>query len=141
MVAGCNGERSSAIGSRSVTLDPTCALQLTMPTASPHGMHQLGVIVDAAPGIVFFVVDGKLCDGGVYHTRGWAWLTDLARTTDLSSAAGVHAMQVGCGQRGGSSCYGGTVGGGRVYGRALRVSELVGNYRAGPAPSPPAQPQ
>jgi hypothetical protein len=92
-------------------------------------VHQLGVIVDAAPGLVLFVVDGKLCDGGVAQKRGWAWLSDIARSTDLSSAAGVNGAEVGCGAEG---CYGGGIVGGRVYRRALRVSELVSNYRSGP---------
>ena len=68
-----------------------------------------------------FLVDGVLCDGGVSQTRGWAWVEHL---TGNLNQGGTSELQIGKG-------YGGAVLGGRVYSRALRNSEVVGNFRAG----------
>ena len=84
-------------------MDLTCALTLSLP-----GTHHLGVIVD---GLASFVVDGVICDGGFNQLRGWAWLH-----------GGVGNLQ-------GEMAH---VLGGRLWGRALLVSELVGNFRVGP---------
>merc|ERR1711933_414284 len=103
------------------TIDGTCALKLA---ATDSRTHQLGIVVDAGPKIAFFVVDGVLCDGGIAAVRGWSWVSDSIG--DLSTD--VDALQI-------SETYEGKVLGGRMYSRALKVSELVGNYRAGPPQS------
>jgi hypothetical protein len=101
-----------------VALDPTCALAL-----AEEGKHQLAVVVDAGPQLVMWLVDGTLCDGGISQTRGWTWLP--SGLGDLGShGSGAGTLHVGEG-------YGGKVLGGRLYGRALRNSEVVGNFRAG----------
>jgi hypothetical protein len=61
------------------------------------------------------VVNGVLCDGGDARQFGWGRFSPTLRTprgaTQLKMGAAVRAL--------------------RVYGRALRTSEAVGNWRAG----------
>jgi hypothetical protein len=105
------------------TLDGTCTLRLASSAQGAGQARQLAVVIDSGPGLVLVVVDGVLCDGGYAQLRGWSWLPP--QLGDLS--AGVEALEAG-----GARYEGAAVAGGRVYGRALRVSELVGNFRAGP---------
>jgi hypothetical protein len=78
-------------------------------------LHHLAAIVDAGPSIVSFVVDGQVRDGGDDRQFGWGRISP-----NLNHANGADEVRVAPGvQRL------------RVYSRALRVSEAVGNYRAG----------
>ena len=133
-----------------ITIDEGCSLMLTAP-----GVHQLGVILDGGPQIVMFVVDGMLCDGGSTQLRGWQWLwpalagnlggagvtgIDLGGSGSVRSEAEdlltpIQDAAAAAGGGGGSAGYGGKLLGARVYSRALKVSEMVGNAMAGP-PSP-----
>lgn len=81
--------------------------------------HHLGVVVDAGPKMVSFIVDGKLCDGG--PTPGWpnGHLLFDPRFGDVG--AGVEEVSVDAA----------VVRGGRVYGRCLYTGEVIGNWRAG----------
>lgn len=84
---------------------------------SPGKKHHVTVIVDGGPDIIMFVVNGALCDGGEERQFGWGrfhpGMTDTAgaamRLLPEGNAAVEHM---------------------RIYGRALRVSEAVGNFRA-----------
>ena len=100
--------------------DPLCTAALAAP-----GDHFVGLVVDAGPMIVSFVVDGLLCDGG--HSpkaAGWSWLEPIR------SLQGATTMAVGRCQPGPHCAdYAGTVVAGRVYERALYTSDLVGDYR------------
>ena len=73
------------------------------------------ITVDGGPKIITFVVNGVLCDGGDARQFGWGRFSPTLRTprgaTQLKMGAAVRAL--------------------RVYGRALRTSEAVGNWRAG----------
>jgi hypothetical protein len=71
-------------------------------------------IVDGGPKLILFVVNGQLCDGGEQRQFGWGRFSEHYR--GLSSGV---AMQIGK-----------EVSSFRVYNRALRVSEAVGNHRA-----------
>ena len=117
-----------------LTTDPTCSRAL-----AAAGAHHLVLTLDAGPLIATFVVDGVLCDGGAERWRGWAWLPqDL---TDVSGAADriavgapneipllpMPALPLTVCPR----WPGGAVESGRLYGRALRVSEAVASFRAG----------
>lgn len=77
--------------------------------------HHVVVTLDGGPKIITFVIDGILCDGGDDRQFGWGrfspHLQSVNGAPNLRIAAGVQAV--------------------RVYGRALRTSEAVGNYRAG----------
>lgn len=84
-------------------------------------LHHVAVIVDAGPRLILFVVDGKLCDGGDFRQFGWGRFSP-----HLRSANGSGRLRV-------ASTFFGEVAAVRVYERALRVSEVIGNFRAGPA--------
>ena len=107
--------------------DKVCAAALAAEAAGQHGMepHHVVAIVDAGPGIMLLVVDGVLCDGGP-GWRGWEWLPP---TLGDIAGRGAAVLEVGRG-------YGGEIGGGRLYGRALTVSEAISNYQVSPQAQP-----
>ena len=71
--------------------------------------------VDAGPKLITVVRDGVLDDGGDERQFGWGRYSPTLRTP-----AGAATAKVGAAVRGL-----------RVYGRPLRTSEAVGNFRAG----------
>ena len=80
----------------------------------PNTLHHIAVILDAGPKIITFVVDGALCDGGTGRQYGWARYPDalaLVVPSRLKIAPAVRHL--------------------RVYGRYLRTSEAIANFRAG----------
>lgn len=82
------------------------------------GPQHVVITVDGGPKIVTFVVNGVLCDGGDERQFGWGRYSPTLRTP-----AGAASLKIGEGVR---SL--------RIYTRALRTSEAVGNFRAGVAP-------
>ena len=76
------------------------------------------ITVDGGPKIITFVVNGKLCDGGEERQFGWGRFSPTLRTPNGSETI----------------LLGKTVRSLRVYNRAIRTSEAVGNYRAGLLP-------
>ena len=76
------------------------------------------VTVDGAPNIVTFVVDGVLQDGGSHRHRGWTRF-DVA-TGDVNGSEKPRVAPK----------FEGVLHRLRVYDRAIRTSEAVGNYRA-----------
>ncbi len=80
--------------------------------------HHVAVIADGGPGILMFVVDGVLCDGGTQRQFGWGRVNpDLCTPQNVELNLSGQFMQ--------------ELSNLRVYNRALRVSEAVGNWRAG----------
>jgi hypothetical protein len=77
--------------------------------------HHVTITVDGGPKIITFVVDGKLCDGGEQRQFGWG-----RYSPNLRSAQGGDTLRIGAGVKQL-----------RVYGRAIRTSEAIGNFRAG----------
>jgi len=81
--------------------------------------HHVVIVVDGGPKLILFVVDGILCDGGDFRQFGWGRFSPHLRhvhgDTQLRIGPSVHSL--------------------RVYARALRVSEAIGNYRADKAQS------
>ena len=73
------------------------------------------VTVDGGPKIITFVVNGVLCDGGDERQFGWGRFSPTLRTPNGAGTARI----------------GKPVRALRVYARALRTSEAVGNFRAG----------
>ena len=71
--------------------------------------------MDGGPKIITFVVNGVLCDGGEERQFGWGRFSpDLRAPTGAATvkiASSVNAL--------------------RLYNRALRTSEAVGNFQAG----------
>ncbi len=72
------------------------------------------ITVDGGPKIITFVVDGVLCDGGDERPFGWGRYSPTLRTPNGAETARVDPAVRRL----------------RIYGRALRTSEAVGNYRA-----------
>ena len=76
--------------------------------------HHLTVIIDAGPHLILFIVDGLLNDGGDARQFGWGRFSPQLNSVNgapiLRIAPVIHHL--------------------RLYSRALRVSEAVGNYRA-----------
>jgi hypothetical protein len=81
----------------------------------PGIAHHVTFIVDGGPKIISVLVDGILGDGGEARQFGWGrfspHLYNVTGGTVLRLAESVSLV--------------------RLYGRALRTSEAVGNYRAG----------
>ena len=79
----------------------------------------LTAIVDGGPAIISFVVNGILCDGGDYRQFGWGRFSphfyDVTGGPQLRIAPALHGAVTAL----------------RIYDRALRVSDAVGNWRAG----------
>lgn len=73
------------------------------------------ITVDGGPKIITFVINGILCDGGEERQFGWGRYSPTMRTphgaAEMKMDAAVKAL--------------------RLYGRALRTSEAVGNFNAG----------
>jgi hypothetical protein len=78
-------------------------------------LQHIVITIDGGPKIITFVVDGVLCDGGDERQFGWGRFSPTLRTptgaATLKVAPAVRAL--------------------RIYGRALRTSEAVGNFHAG----------
>jgi len=83
-------------------------------------IHHLAVVIDGGPKIISFIVDGQLCDGGDARQFGWGRFSP-----SLQSANGDPTLRIGPGLAGEILHL-------RLYGRALRTSEAIGNFRAGP---------
>ena len=76
-------------------------------------------IVDTGPGVISFVVDGVLCDGGDARSNGWGRIA-----AELRDVSGTGAVRLPPGRRG-------ELGRLRIYGRYLRTSEALANFHAG----------
>lgn len=97
--------------------------------------HHVSLVVDGGPRIIRWVVDGKVSDGGDYRPKGW---TRFPRSLAHANGSEVRMDSV-------PTTASGAVGGAlavvgltttvidrlRVYDRPLRVTEAIGNYRAG----------
>lgn len=77
--------------------------------------HHAVVIVDGGPNVISFVVDGRLCDGGDFRQFGWGRFSPHLRHANGSPRLLID----------------GAIDLLRVYGRALRTSETISNFRSG----------
>ena len=84
----------------------------------PDRTHHIVVTMDGGPCIITYVIDGKLCDGGNNRQFGWGrfspYLRDVNGLTqiELKDNPAFKILQM------------------RLYGRALRTSEAIGNFRS-----------
>ena len=81
--------------------------------------QHVAITIDGGPHIITFVIDGVLCDGDSERQFGWGRFSPALR-----HANGAPMVKVG-------DKSGVEVGLLRVYNRALRTSEAVGNFKAG----------
>jgi hypothetical protein len=88
-------------------------------TLTPGVWHHVGIVVDAGPRIICFIVDGQFCDGAEYRQFGFgrfsAFLTHAKGADTLRIAPALHGELRAL----------------RIYDRALLTSEIISNYRAG----------
>lgn len=77
--------------------------------------HHAVVVVDGGPNVISFVVDGRLCDGGDFRQFGWGRFSPHLRHANGSPRLLID----------------GAIDLLRVYGRALRTSEAISNFRSG----------
>ncbi len=100
-----------------------CAWESDPGLFKPGKPHHVSIIVDGGPKIITFVVDGLLCDGGKLCPAGWGrfapWLWHVNGADEAVLAPALN---------GSLACF-------RLYTRALRSSEAVGNFHAGPKKS------
>jgi len=86
----------------SQSIDSVCAAVL-----STNRVHHLTVVADSGPGILFFVVDGTLCD------MSWSWIVNgmgsIPKTNNLFIGSDVKRLD--------------------IYANALRTSQVVSLYR------------
>ncbi len=78
-------------------------------------VQHLVATVDGGPKIITFVVDGVLGDGGDQRQFGWGRFSPHLRAPNGAAKVKIGAMVRSL----------------RIYRRALRTSEAVGNFRAG----------
>jgi hypothetical protein len=94
--------------------------------------HHVVFIVDGGPKLVACVLNGTLCDGGSanrpYGYGRFLQTRYLERFTDRKEAA----PEIGNVTGGQSLHVAQTVTRLRIYDRPLRISEAIGNFRAGP---------
>lgn len=80
----------------------------------PGALHHAAFIVDGGPRIISIVTDGQLSDGGEDRQFGWGrfspHLTHVNGAPTFQAHSNVSLL--------------------RIYGRALRTSEAIGNFRA-----------
>jgi hypothetical protein len=80
--------------------------------------HHVTVIADGGPGVIMFLIDGVLCDGGAQRQYGWGRVQpELCRPQNANLHFFLPFLR--------------ELQNLRVYDRALRVSEAVANWRAG----------
>ena len=81
----------------------------------PGQVQHLVAIVDGGPKIITFVIDGVLCDGGDERQFGWGRFSPNLRAPNGAAQVKIDPALRAL----------------RIYQRALRTSEAVGNFRAG----------
>ena len=77
--------------------------------------HHVVITVDGGPKVITFVVDGRLGDGGDFRQFGWGRFSPHLRHANGSPRLLID----------------GAIDSVRVYGRALRTSEVISNFRSG----------
>jgi hypothetical protein len=82
------------------------------------GTHHVGIVVDGGPKVITFVVDGQVNDGCGFRQFGWGRFGPYLRHAD-----GEDRLRIGPSLEGEVLRL-------RLYDRALRVSELIANFRA-----------
>ncbi len=85
----------------------------------PGAWHHLACIIEGGPRTISYVIDGVLCDGGEERPYGWGVFSD-----DLLEFHAERRLRVG-------RDFNGRMQSLRLYHRALRTSEVIGNYHAG----------
>ena len=91
--------------------------------------HHVVMNVDGGPKLISSVVDGQVCDGGEARPFGWSRFYPLEDKNRKPVGADIRDVTGGAMLKLAGS--GGAIDGLRIYGRYLRTTEAIGNYRAG----------
>jgi hypothetical protein len=95
-----------------------CAWETDLDLLSVGRASRATIILDGGPRTITWVVDGHLCDGGAHRTYGWGRLhrnlDDLNAAPIARLAPDLDGELLAC----------------RIYSRALKTNEAVGNHRA-----------
>ena len=96
--------------------------------------HHAAVVVDGGPGIISWVVDGLLCDGGRDRRQGWYQLSksdpgkqeggSLSAVSEAVKHSAGIPIEIAPSLKGKLKSF-------RIYNRYLRTSEVIGNYHVG----------
>ncbi|MDB4384802.1 exo-alpha-sialidase [Opitutaceae bacterium] len=81
--------------------------------------HHVAIVVDGGPKTISFIIDGVLLDGGDVRQFGWARFPAQLRTVSFG-----QSLKIAWGLDG-------EMRGFRIHDRALRTTEVVGNWRSG----------
>ena len=106
-------------------------------TVKPDVLHHVAWIVDGGPKVMAAVVDGVLCDGGASDERRYGYGRFTQSSYQRRPAQALAKPEIGDVTGGPSLALLPHVNPGtvlqdlRIYGRALMVTEAVGNHRAG----------
>ena len=92
-----------------------CAWECDRDVLHAGQLQHVGIVVDGGPKIITFIVDGVLCDGGDQRQFGWGRFSPTLRAPNGADTVKVSPAVQAL----------------RVYTRALRTSEMVGNFHAG----------
>lgn len=86
-------------------------------TISAGGTHFFSIIIDGGPKVISFVSDGLFNDGGAHRQFGWGRFNPFLHTIDgsdqLHIASELH----------------GSLSNLKIYNRAIKHTEAIGNYR------------
>lgn len=82
------------------------------------GLHHVVAIVDGGPDIICFVIDGVLCDGKDQRQYGWSRINPAI--SDVNGSGSLRILKKP-----------GIIQHLRIYGNALRTTQVVANYYAG----------
>ena len=89
------------------------------PVLKTGELQHLAIVIDGGPKTISYILNGKFLDGGEYRQYGWGRyhpvLLNVRGRTKTTLAPGLD----------------GEIKTVRIYDRALRTSEVAGNYRAG----------
>ena len=118
-VSVCKRRRGARWKSCSTTAAAKAAGTAIRACSRPGQLHHVVAIVDGGPKVITFVVDGALCDGGEFRQFGWGRLNPNYRGPQGDSTLRIRQTLDD------------EVVGVRLYGRALRTSEAIGNFRHG----------
>ena len=105
--------------------DPVCSHRL-----GQSGRHHVALIADGGPKMFLWVVDGHLCDGGP-HGYGYTASTSAGLAEGTSAGWALFDNTFGSLHGIASATISPSVLAGRIYSRALYVTECIGNWRAG----------
>lgn len=87
-------------------------------TVSTNGTHYFSIIVDGGPKVISFMSDGLFNDGGSHRQFGWGRFNPFLQSIDGSDQLHIAPQLHG------------SISHLKIYNRAIKHTEAIGNYRA-----------